>query len=116
MPIPSLPLAPRTRAARRAYWQNILSQWQGSGERIGEFCARRDLTPKAFYRWRRRLARDGNDDGSRPMVSPPAGVFQSLALAPAGEVEVLLAHGARVRLSGAAAERLVSQLLEHLAC
>lgn len=114
MSTPSVSLAPRTRAAKRAYWQNILSEWSQDRGSIVDFCAQRHLSPKTFYRWRRRLSPDA--DGTRPPIIAHPGPFQPLPLAPAGEVEVFLAHGARVRLGGIAAERIVRQLLETLAC
>ena len=117
MSTPSVSTAPRTRAEKRAYWQRLLAEWQRSAMPIVSFCTQRGLEPSVFYRWRRQLALCAKRTESPPKpMSRRGSAFQPIALAPTTEVEVLLAHGARVRLSGRSAERLLDQLLGALAC
>lgn len=115
MSAPSVSALPRTRAEKRAYWQDLLTDWQRSGIPVVDFCAQRNLEPEVFYRWRRRVGSRGTmfpKSSSRPR----GGVFEPIALGAAPEVEVLLAKGTRVRLSGRLAERCLDQLLETLSC
>jgi hypothetical protein len=130
-----------TAAEREARWRTVVAEWSKSGLSQAAFCGERALPVKRFYWWRSELARRERACKRRP--GPPAVPPQRgsggpqlvpLRVVPsrsgcggegqegAGEwpagVEVLLAHGRRVRVGrGFEAEVLaaVVSVLEHLA-
>lgn len=44
---------------RKKHWQQIIEQWQLSGETILSFCRDRGITISSFYQWRNRLFPEG---------------------------------------------------------
>ena len=73
---------------RRRYWRGVLMRQRRSGLSVAEFCRRHEMSPAAFYGWKRRLA--GESSGKSTEVSfvplpldqavPPRAVEFSLQL------------------------------------
>ena len=39
----------------RKYWQELIDEWELSGEGIRPFCRKKCIAKSAFYRWKRKL-------------------------------------------------------------
>ena len=52
---------------RRRYWRDLLTRGRRSGLSVAAFCRRHEVSPAAFYRWKRRLA--GETSGKSTEVS-----------------------------------------------
>ena len=128
-------------AEREARWRTVVAEWSKSGLSQAAFCEERALPVKRFYWWRSELARREGACKSCPgLPGVPAQMgssgpqFVPLRVVPSrpgscggpqggvGDmpvgVEVLLAHGRRVRVGrGFEADVLgaVVSVLEHLA-
>jgi len=81
---------------REAAWRKWVGGHLGSGLTIQKYCRQHGLAESAFYFWKAQLKRGKPQPGFVPVsVSAPGP-----APAVAGHVEILLAGGHRVRLSG----------------
>jgi hypothetical protein len=47
----------KTRRTRQQ-WQQMITDWQHSGQSVAEFCKEQHLTLSNFYLWRKRLDTD----------------------------------------------------------
>lgn len=58
-------------------WQQLVSDWQHSGQTIAEFCVSHHVTPSNFYLWRKRLDTDVTETTLPPWIalSAPAGNY-----------------------------------------
>ena len=81
------------RAANRQRWREVLERQRASGLSGLAFCRREGLSPKLFYMWRRRLAKEAKAAEAPPLFVP-VGVG-GLAAPP---VEVVFGETARVRI------------------
>lgn len=43
-------------------WQQLISDWQHSGQTVAEFCEGQHVTPSNFHLWRKRLDTDLSDN------------------------------------------------------
>lgn len=116
---------------KQAFWQRKLQAQVRSGLSIRAFCRQERLSEPGFYHWRRELARraavksrtafvpvrvraDSLADAKRAHESVEQEA-QATQPGPAGAIEIILAQGYRVRLSGpvdGAALRQVLAVLE----
>ena len=69
-------------------WQQLISDWQHSGQTVAEFCESQHVTPSNFYLWRKRLGSDATND-----VSP------WIALSPPVQTDVLSENDWQLELS-----------------
>ena len=99
--------------ARERFWREKVQGQAASGLSVGAYCRRHRLRPSAFYYWRRVLAERG---GPAPAVFVPVTVVdgaagasgaaggsatgQAAVEAGAGRIEILLANGRRVAVTG----------------
>lgn len=59
---------------RQRHWQEVMRQWQESGQSVREYCRVQGLQESAFYFWRRTLARRGqglSDEEVPPLKARP---------------------------------------------
>jgi hypothetical protein len=109
---------------KQSHWEGVLRRWREGGQSVRAFCRAEGLRESAFYFWRRELTRRGPQgnavNGARfrarptppasrsakpvsPRESPPPSFLpvhlleRGLAEAAYG-VEIMLAHGRRVRV------------------
>lgn len=56
-------------------WQQLISDWQHSGQTVAEFCQSQHVTASNFYLWRKRLDPDVTEATLSPWIalSSPAG-------------------------------------------
>jgi transposase len=88
-------------------WRRRLELWQNSGLSVHAFCTRHGLTAPSFYAWRRELQQ--RDAAATPFV--PVRVLPDDEALPAGNVEVVLARGRRLRVTPGFDPATVRQLL-----
>jgi transposase-like protein len=85
---------------RRAKMVALVQQWKASGKGAREFARENGVTPWVLYYWRQRAARNGGPARgtrrSRAVKLVPVRVISGSA--DGGELEVILATGARVRV------------------
>ncbi len=55
---------------RLAYWRGHIERWRDSGLSGLGYCAKAEINPSRFYKWRKRLA---NDDWLAVEVAPDNG-------------------------------------------
>lgn len=86
----------------RSEWQEILGRFETSGLSQSAFCRREDLSKSSFAKWMTRLADDPAPVvDSVPFVELSSGVSEpAVASLDAGELEVLLPNGVRIRWKG----------------
>lgn len=107
---------PRDRVEKRDYWLSVLRQWRQSGLSQVDFCAQHGLCIRGFRRWRTRLGSEVAHSLAGPAASEAAAFLPLQLVGERGEVEVMLAQGDRMRLSGTYAETLVASLIRRLSC
>jgi hypothetical protein len=89
-------------AAKRAYWDGRITQWERSGQTQRAFCAERGLVLSTFQWWRARAKRRE----AAKAVAP----FLPIAMHAVSVVEVELRSRTRIRFEGEAALQAVAQL------
>lgn len=124
-----MPKPERRDPAKEKYWRRLLRQWQRSGLTGRDFCAERGLNEPSFYAWRREIARRDQEQANpsqratRPQATatsadPPLPTFVKVAVAAVasspGVLEVVVAHGRRVRVAPGFDAQLLRQLLRVL--
>ena len=113
--------------SRRAKWQALVEECQQSGLSQVAFCRQRGIPPGTFSCWKHKLAQEGRK--GRPTAAatamPPA--FLPVRITPplapgagaradaAGEIEIALNAGPRVRVRGRVDLPWLSQVLALLA-
>lgn len=58
----------RRRLGKQA-WSDVMRRFEGAGATVSQFCVREGLSAQSFYRWRQRLAVDGQEAASRAQTS-----------------------------------------------
>jgi hypothetical protein len=124
-----MPKPERRDPAKERYWRRMLRRWHRSGQTGRDFCAAQGLSEASFYAWRREIARRDREEkgpaepATQPLVpSPtprtPLPTFVRLMVDAATSVppslEVVVAHGRRVRVSPGFDAELLRQLLRVL--
>ncbi len=108
--------------AKEAAWRRRLARHADSGQSIRGWCRRHRVKEAAFHWWRRELARR---DAERPRsvrgkseAQAPSFVPVHVADDPArdddSQIEILLTHGRRVRVTGAVNREMLTQVLDIL--
>jgi hypothetical protein len=124
-----MPNPERRDPAKERYWRRLLRLWQRSGQTGRDFCADHGLREPSFYAWRREIERRDQGEAAPPKPAPRSGVpnpststrfptfvevtVDATASAPA-PLEVVLAHGRRVRVPPGFDAELLRQLLRVL--
>jgi hypothetical protein len=89
-------------------WRRRINQWRASGVSVQAFCARHDLAPASFYRWRRALERRVAEE---PTAFVSVQVVADAVLIPPSALEVVLADGRTVRVAPGFDAATLRQLL-----
>jgi hypothetical protein len=110
-------VVPRRAAEGQPFWAERIAAWKASGKSQAAFCGEQGLSRWTMRRWIVRLGRKGAPAQLRPkLLSVPLHVEHRQASASAAEVEILLPNGARARIWGSGASRLIEVLAGALAC
>ena len=114
--------------SRRAHWQALIEACRRSGLSQAEFCRRRGLRPGTLAFWKHTLTRaTGTARRRRPAapafvpvrVVPSSGPSPSAAIAPSGEIDIVLSRDRHVRVRGPVDVAWLGQVvrtLETLGC
>jgi hypothetical protein len=106
-------VVPRRAAEGQSFWGEQIAAWKASGKSQAAFCTEQGLSHWTMRRWIVRLGRKGARPRPKLLSVPLHG---QQASAGAVEIEILLPNGARARISGSAASRLIEALAGALAC
>jgi transposase len=86
------------RESRERFWRRTLRQWRKSGLSVRAFCATWHVAEPTFYAWRRTLAvRDAEATRFVPVHVIPEDQASTAASSGSG-LELVLAHGRRLRI------------------
>ena len=109
---------------KEAAWRRRLVRHAGSGQTVRAWCRRHGVKEAAFHWWRRELAR--RDAEQAPSVRRDAEVLPC-SFVPVhltddpvrvgdGQIEIVLADGQRVRVTGTVNREMLTQVLDVLEC
>lgn len=87
-------------------WRELLRQQAASGLSIPVWCRKHSLGESAFYRWRERFAGQSGEDGPSAFVA-----VQVRPDEPRGCIEIVLAGGRQIRLTGPVDRQGLAQVL-----
>ena len=106
----------RRNPAREQFWRDNLKQFSDSGQSVRAFCKSRGLSEPSFYCWRRTLAeRDvAADPGDCRSSTPPAFLPVRIAGEVAGQMEIVLGGGRRIRLRGPVDQAALAEVITAL--
>jgi len=77
----------------RADWQNLVDQWQASGESVSVFCSRNKIGESSFYKWRQQLVQ-----GVQPTQTPGFLDLSGLSVSGSSPWRIVLKLGDGVEL------------------
>jgi transposase-like protein len=97
---------------KEAFWRGRLTQQADSGLSVRAWCRKHEVKEAGFYWWRRELARRDARDAPRTFV--PVQVTQDGPPDPGSPIEIVLADGRRVRLTGSVNGRMLADVLDVL--
>jgi hypothetical protein len=63
---------------RQSYWEQVVRRWEEGGQSVREYCRAEGLRESAFYFWRRKLARQGQQASAESKPQPQASPGTSL--------------------------------------
>jgi hypothetical protein len=95
---------------RRRSWRDLLARQGGSGLPVATFCRRHQVSPAAFYRWKRRLA--GETSGKSTEVSFVPLSLGQVAPPRAAEFSLQLPNGVQVTVPCNFDEAALRRLLQ----
>jgi transposase len=103
--------------------RRLVAETLGPGETVHGVARRRGVSPSQLFAWRKRFRPEIGHPAPAPRVpgfaavaiAPPVSTMGDTAGAPSGLIEVELAGGDRVRISGAADPAVVAAALRALA-
>jgi hypothetical protein len=120
------PIRPPGRS-RRAVWRSLVEECRQSGLSQVAFCRQRGIPPGTFSCWKHKLAheRGANREARAPGATRPAFLPVRITVPPpargaedpaaAGEIEIALSTGPRVRVRGRVDVPWLGQVLDLLA-
>ena len=88
---------------RQRYWQDVVQRQAASGQPVRPWCRAHQVPESGFYFWRRELERRGVPVAAGAPVSAgfvPVAVTADRTAGGDGRIEIRLAGGRRVRVSG----------------
>ena len=77
----------------RAKWQNLVSEQEESGQRVGAFCLGRGLARRQFYYWKKQLRGTASPQFVELQVASSYPKQKHSPLRPAATIEVRLSNG-----------------------
>ena len=126
-------------AKKELFWRRTIRHQASSGQSIRAWCRQQGLSEARFYWWRRELARrEASGDRPRPVSSPglrrkkhdmkparsaekasraefvPVHVAGDATTNGDGQIEIVLADGQCIRVTGAVDRRMLTDVLELL--
>ena len=97
---------------KESVWRRRLSQHAESGESVRSWCRKHDVTETAFYWWRRELARRDAETETTAFV--PVHVTEDRLDRGDSPIEIELADGRRVRITGQVNRETLADVLDVL--
>tara|TARA_R100001591_G_scaffold106111_1_gene114416 strand:- start:1006 stop:1329 length:324 start_codon:yes stop_codon:yes gene_type:complete len=97
-------------AEKRAYWEQHLNTWKNSGLTQKDYCKREGLTYGSFKSWRSQLIDKNDLPAPRFVEATP--VESEKPSHNALVLQISLANGSRIGVTGQASSDVVRQVLE----
>lgn len=97
-------------ADKRAYWEKHLDAWKESGLTQKDYCKQKGLTYGSFKNWRSQLIEKSDFPAPRFVEATPVEPEKSLHNALV--LQISLANGSRIGVTGQASSDVVRQVLE----
>lgn len=94
---------------KEAFWRRMVQGQAGSGLSVRAWCCRHHLNEAGFYGWRKELARRDAEQPEPTFV--PVRVTEDGPAVAGGQIEIVLAGGRRVRVSGPVDRRMLADVL-----
>jgi putative transposase len=79
-------------------WQQLVSDWQHSGQTVAEFCQSHPITPSNFYLWRKRLDTDVTETALPPWIALSSSAATDVVNANDWQLELSLPGGVILRM------------------
>jgi hypothetical protein len=83
----------RSKEQARAYWQDVLKQWEQSGLSVHRFCLDHHITESGFYTWRKKLSVAHTTESKPRDTTEPGFVQLDMHRAPQRPLALELATG-----------------------
>jgi hypothetical protein len=94
---------------KEAFWRRMVQGQAGSGLSVRAWCCRHHLNEAGFYGWRKELARRDAERCEPAFV--PVQVTPERPANAGGRIEIVLAGGRRIRVSGPVDRRMLADVL-----
>ena len=94
---------------KEAFWRRMVQGQAGSGSSVRAWCRKHHLNEAGFYAWRKELAGREAERGAPAFV--PVRVTEDEPVGAGGQMEIVLASGRRVRVSGPVDRRMLADVL-----
>lgn len=106
---------------KELFWQRMIREQASSGQSIKAWCRQQELSEARFYWWRRKLGRR-EVAGARPHSAGkasrtefvPVHITRDAATNDNGQIEIILADGGCIRITGVVDPRMLTDVLELL--
>ena len=99
---------------RRQFWQMVIETWQDSGMSVSKFCKAEGLSEGSFYNWRKRLS-GRNSQRNKPADSGSSAFIEvAMPKSDHASLELLLSSGNVLRISSAADNKTLSNVISVL--
>lgn len=94
---------------KESFWRRIVRDQPASGFTVRAWCDQHRISTTSFHWWRRELAQR---DERRPKVRfAPVRVVEREAADADGRIEIVLARGQRIRISGRVDRQMLADVL-----
>jgi len=97
---------------KEAAWRRRLARHADSGQTVRAWCRRHGVTEAAFHWWRREVAR--RDAQAQPTSFVPVHVTDDPTRDGDPTIEIVLADGRRVRVTGTVNRHMLTEVLDVL--
>jgi len=94
---------------KERFWRRMVQGQARSGLSVRAWCLKHRLNEAGFYGWRKELARRDTEQPGPAFV--PVRVAEDGAVSAGGRIEIVLAGGRRVRVSGPVDRRMLADVL-----
>jgi hypothetical protein len=99
---------------KESFWRRMIRRQAGSGLSIRGWCRKHRLKETAFYWWRTQLARRDAQRSKSKTAFVPVRLAEDQAADTDGRIEIVLAGGRRLRVSGRVDRQALAEVLSVL--
>ena len=104
----------RSNKERRQFWRMVIETWRDSGMSISKFCKAEGLSEGTFYNWKKKLSPRHTQRNGQADSSPSAFIELAMPQANQAPLELLFSSGHTLRISPAADNKTLSDVISVL--